>query len=288
MQPLNEISGSTWDVLIPNSFQSTLYVPSLKITITAGSFILYCVGDSTAPQVGRILDIAHSIALIPHAENHPLLHSPFPDKDIPKQFAKVNVFQDRLLATQRNFPADNFSDCDGWQQVVQLDEFQWIPSHVIIGLSFVFMEEHLLSHSFDASSCNSCSTVTEYWSNFNDPSARAALSEGLERNVARSDDKRSSSSRCSSCSSWTLRDSDAIASVTSVSSAVLAIAILYVKWLLLLKKALLLRCGLLQWRCFERFVWAKFDLFDSKSRLTSTLRHCTVELATTTYNTYYK
>jgi hypothetical protein len=49
MQPPTE----TWEGLIPTSFQATLYLPSLKIAVTAGSFILYHKGDtSTAPQVG--------------------------------------------------------------------------------------------------------------------------------------------------------------------------------------------------------------------------------------------
>lgn len=147
MQPPTE----TWDGLIPTSFQATLYLPSLKIAVTAGSFILYHKGDtSTAPQVGRILNVAPSISSIPHAQNHPLVHLPFPDSDLPVQFAKVNVFQDRSLVTDPNFPADaNSSVFDGWQQVLQLDEIVWIPNHVIIGLAFVFMEDYLYFNSFD-------------------------------------------------------------------------------------------------------------------------------------------
>jgi hypothetical protein len=147
MQPPTE----TWDGLIPTSFQATLYLPSLKIAVTAGSFILYHKGDtSTAPQVGRILNVAPSISSIPHSQNHPLIHLPFPDSDLPVQFAKVNIFQDRSLVTDPNFPADaNSSIFDGWQQVVQLDETIWIPSHVILGLgAFVFMEDYLHCNSF--------------------------------------------------------------------------------------------------------------------------------------------
>lgn len=146
MQPPTE----TWEGLIPTSFQATLYLPSLKIAVTAGSFILYHKGDtSTAPQVGRILSVAPSISSIPHAQNHPLIHLPFPDSDLPVQFAKVNVFQDRSLVTDPNVPVNaNSSVFDGWQQVVQLDETIWIPSHVILGLAFVFMEDYLHLNSF--------------------------------------------------------------------------------------------------------------------------------------------
>ncbi|KAI2505582.1 hypothetical protein MHU86_8824 [Fragilaria crotonensis] len=33
--------AASWDELSPSSFKTTLYVPSLKISITPGSFILY-------------------------------------------------------------------------------------------------------------------------------------------------------------------------------------------------------------------------------------------------------
>lgn len=151
MEPPSEISGTTWGALTPTSFQTTLYVPCLKISITAGSFIRFSKGES-APQVGRIIDVVSSIDSVPQPENHPLIQTPLPDNfdvGIQLQFAKVNLFIDRLLLSDREFPAETSSSCDGWQGIVQLDGYEWIPSHLIIGLSFVFMEEDMLSHSFD-------------------------------------------------------------------------------------------------------------------------------------------
>jgi hypothetical protein len=151
MEPPSEISGTTWGALTPTSFQTTLYVPCLKISITAGSFIRLSKGES-APQVGRIIDVVSSIDSVPQPENHPLIQTPLPDNfdvGIQLQFAKVNLFIDRLLLSDREFPAETSSSCDGWQGIVQLDGYEWIPSHLIIGLSFVFMEEDMLSHSFD-------------------------------------------------------------------------------------------------------------------------------------------
>jgi hypothetical protein len=103
----------------------------------------------TPPQVGRILDVAPSISSIPHAELHPHLNTFTVQNDTPSHFARVNLFQDQLLITDRSFPMYNFSKRDGWQQVVQLDKYKWIPCHLITGLSFVFTEQHLSSHSFD-------------------------------------------------------------------------------------------------------------------------------------------
>lgn len=157
MQPQSEVSGTTWEALTPTSFQTALYVPSLKIFIAAGSFIRYTKGE-TALQVGRIIEVVSSIDLIPQPENHPLIHAPLPsnvDNEIseevamPVQFAKVNLFKDRLSLRDRDFPADNFSDSEGWQRVVQLDQYEWIPSHMIIGLSFVFMEERIIPQSYE-------------------------------------------------------------------------------------------------------------------------------------------
>lgn len=145
-------TADTWDVVVPTSFQNTIYLPSLKIAITAGSFILYHVGGDEslmAPQVGRILDVTSAIPV--EGNNYPLIgaSSPAPDINSPVQFAKVNVFQDCLLVPHLNFPADdNFCNSDGWQQVVQLYEVIWVPSHLIVGLSFVFLEDYFFSHSF--------------------------------------------------------------------------------------------------------------------------------------------
>jgi hypothetical protein len=71
------------------------------------------------------VDIVSSINAVPQAEDHPLIHQPLPDDfsdKIPVQFAKVNVFKDCSLLSDRDFPGeDNFlSSCDGWQFVVQV------------------------------------------------------------------------------------------------------------------------------------------------------------------------
>jgi hypothetical protein len=72
------------------------------------------------------------------------------DDQIAVQFAKINLFRDRSLFSDRNFPGDSSSSsCDSWQSVVQLNEFDWIPSHVIVGLAFIFMEEEIVSSAFD-------------------------------------------------------------------------------------------------------------------------------------------
>lgn len=73
------------------------------------------------------------------------------DDDILVQFAKVNLFKYRSLLSDRDFPAeDNFaSSCTGWPKVVQVEECEWIPSHSIFGLAFIFMEDDIASHFFD-------------------------------------------------------------------------------------------------------------------------------------------
>jgi ABC-type microcin C transport system permease subunit YejE len=62
----------TWEALTPTSFQTTLYLPSLKISITAGSFITYRKGE-TGLLVGRVVEVVSSINLIPQDDNYPLI-----------------------------------------------------------------------------------------------------------------------------------------------------------------------------------------------------------------------
>jgi hypothetical protein len=143
----------TWEALTPTSFQTTLYLPSLKISITAGSFITYRKGE-TGLLVGRVVEVVSSINLIPQDDNYPLIDEPLPDDfddDILVQFAKVNLFKYRSLLSDRDFPAeDNFaSSCTGWPKVVQVKECEWIPSYSIFGLAFIFMEDDIASHIFD-------------------------------------------------------------------------------------------------------------------------------------------
>jgi hypothetical protein len=74
-------------------------------------------GRLNGAQVGQILKVALSIASIPHAKKHPLIHSPFPDYDIPIQFAKVQGkrIPKSIVGDGARFPPNNLSNCDGWQ-----------------------------------------------------------------------------------------------------------------------------------------------------------------------------
>ncbi|KAI2510650.1 hypothetical protein MHU86_3761 [Fragilaria crotonensis] len=133
---------SSWESLTPTSFKNTLYIPSLKISVTAGSFIRYSAGEAAPDAVGRIVEVVSSLDLVP--DNHALIHLTSPagqfENESPLQYAKVNVFKDRQLFPDSHFPADNES-FDRWERIVQLDKIQWIPSNYIVGLAFVAMEE---------------------------------------------------------------------------------------------------------------------------------------------------
>jgi hypothetical protein len=81
--------------------------------------------------------------LVPDHESHPLIKLASPDNsedEIPVQFAKINIFQDRQLLSGRNFPPgdDRF---DGWHRIVQVDKCDWIPSFFVVGLVFVAFED---------------------------------------------------------------------------------------------------------------------------------------------------
>jgi hypothetical protein len=137
-----KMQRSSWESLTPTSFKNTLYIPSLKISVTAGSFIRYSAGEAAPDAVGRIVEVVSSLDLVP--DNHALIHltsraGQFKNES-PLQYAKVNVFKDRRLFPDSHFPADNES-FDRWERIVQLDKIQWIPSNYIVGLAFVAMED---------------------------------------------------------------------------------------------------------------------------------------------------
>lgn len=140
--------STTWESLIPTSFNLTLYIPSLKISVTAGSFIRYTslVGEVSPYHVGRVIEIVACKHLIPGGyERYELLrHEPpdqFKDEKL-VQFAKVNIFKDSQLLSGSNFQVrDDPCRLDGYQRIVQLDKFNWIPSYLVVGLAFVATED---------------------------------------------------------------------------------------------------------------------------------------------------
>jgi hypothetical protein len=144
----DQSTASAWESLTPTSFKDTLYLPSLKISVTAGSFIRYSASDddTASKVVGRIVEVVASKDLVDDHEGHPLINLPIPDdvgSDVPVQFAKVNIFKDRQLLCDSKFPVDAADDDQrfrGCQKVVQLERCEWIPSYVIDGLAFVAME----------------------------------------------------------------------------------------------------------------------------------------------------
>lgn len=137
-------SSTNWELFNPTSFKNTIYIPSLKISVTAGSFVSYRRSDAGSPSiVGRVVEVVTSIDMVPDQDSHPLVYLAPPDhfeSDIPVQFAKVNIFQDCQLFSGCNFPPsdDRF---DEWQSIVQIDKFDWIPSYIIVGLAFVAFED---------------------------------------------------------------------------------------------------------------------------------------------------
>lgn len=180
-------AAASWEELIPSSFERTLYIQDLKIAIPAGSFILYRTGEKNkngsndAPEgcqlsreqqnqqelksaVGRIIEVLDSVP-------DDLLALPQePDVLLPVQYAKVNVFEDYSLISDKLFlnEAESSAALNGrraWQRLVQLCTYKWIPSSDVVGLSFVFLEEdttfvdeccgmfnaYLLKHRIDSS-----------------------------------------------------------------------------------------------------------------------------------------
>ena len=157
-----------WETLKPRSFNTSVYLPFLKLSVTCGSFILYNnsrrMEQDSPPQVGRILDVVSSIDMVPQSENFPAIQETFQGggtttNDMPVQFIKVNIFKNRSLLADRDFPGEDANllsttstsgDTNhGWQFVVQLDEHVWILADAIINLAFVFLEEDVTSHFYD-------------------------------------------------------------------------------------------------------------------------------------------
>ena len=50
-------SSTSWEILNPTSFKNTIYIPSLKISVTAGSFVKYRRSVDGSPHVGRVVDV---------------------------------------------------------------------------------------------------------------------------------------------------------------------------------------------------------------------------------------
>ena len=63
--------------------------------------------------------------------------------EIPVQYVKVNIFEDReVLAQQFCIPSSHHDQFDtGWQIIVQINQVQWVPLHAIAGLAFVAFED---------------------------------------------------------------------------------------------------------------------------------------------------
>ena len=103
-------SSTSWDLLNPTSFKNTLYIPALKISVTAGAFVRYEDSRSSdedgSPKVGRVIEVATSVDSVPDHESHPLINLATPDKftyDIPVQYARSTSFE-----TVNHFQLANF------------------------------------------------------------------------------------------------------------------------------------------------------------------------------------
>ena len=128
------IIAHSWESLVPTSFQDTLYLPSLKISVTAGSFVTYTRSqeDNTTVgphvrNVGRIIEVVQSKHLIDGYETNPIINAAIPESfgnEVRVQFAKVNIFKDRRALCDSKFPVDDDSHGmqNGWQRIVQLDK----------------------------------------------------------------------------------------------------------------------------------------------------------------------
>ena len=106
---------TTWETLNTMSFNGSVYVSCLKLSITCGSFILYynkTDDDAPRPQVGRVLEVVSSIDMVPQSDHFPAIQEQFQKgsatsrDEIPVQFLKVNVFKNRELLPDRYFPVD--------------------------------------------------------------------------------------------------------------------------------------------------------------------------------------
>jgi hypothetical protein len=140
-------SSTMWQSLVPTSFKSTLYLSSLKISVTAGAFVRFSKGKAASNYVGRLVDVVTSLDLVDGHESHALSNlSENVENKAPVQFAKGNIFKDLHMLCDSNFPAGH--DCrfhaGGWQRIVQLNQYEWVPSYSIAGLVFVTLEDDTL------------------------------------------------------------------------------------------------------------------------------------------------
>ena len=145
---MTQPSATAWESLTPTSFKNTVYIPSLKISITAGSYITYKTSETEAcKNVGRIVEVIASMDSVDGHETHPLLiNIAIPEdgeEEVSVHFAKVNIFKDRKSLCDGKFPADD-DQFRRWQRIVQLNQYEWIPSRWISGLAFVAMEDDAL------------------------------------------------------------------------------------------------------------------------------------------------
>jgi hypothetical protein len=152
-----EVQPTSWEVLIPTSYKITAYIPSLKASVTAGSFVRYkgiVEGEeqadgsytSSSTRVGRIVDVVTSLDLAPSGKRHQLSNIALAPQDIeiPIQYVMINYFQDRQSLPDDRFPSpfeDNSRYDTGWQKIVQSDISEWIPSYFIEGLAFIAFED---------------------------------------------------------------------------------------------------------------------------------------------------
>lgn len=153
---MSQVQSTNWESLIPTSYKLTAYIPSLKTSVTAGSFVRYYTGiegdkdhesHTSTCRVGRILEVVASLDMVPNGERHQLMNvaAPLPANiEIPIQYVKMNHFQDRRSLSECNFPSsleDNQNA--GWQSIVQTDILSWMPSNLIEGLAFIaFADDH--------------------------------------------------------------------------------------------------------------------------------------------------
>lgn len=158
--------STTWETLSEMSFNHTVYVPCLKLSITSGSFVVYTANNETdsdncVPRVGRVLEVVSSIEMVSQSERFPAIQESFEvdsttsTNEMPIQFVKVNVFKNRSLLSDTEFPVDDGQSFPtrtsggNWQVVVQLEEYDWIKPDAITNLAFVFPDEAVTSHCYE-------------------------------------------------------------------------------------------------------------------------------------------
>ena len=184
---MSSFVAASWDDVKPSSFKTTLYLPTLRVAVAAGSFILYDSNSSTtvfhAPDttdvasstvtesnelhehVGRIIEVVDAVESIQDLQISPSFRCAmraWQEQDSSAltevQYVKVNVFEDHALFPNKLFPGKSDQECLSetslakWQRLVQLCRYVWIPTTAVLGLSFVFPEQadgELVAHTFD-------------------------------------------------------------------------------------------------------------------------------------------